>query len=51
MVQYHKNSEDGAIATAYFEEGIPAELLKLIQNYELTEFEIDCIEVCPCCGK
>ena len=51
MVQYHKNSEDGAIATAYFEDGVPTELLKLIQNYELTEFELDCIEVCPCCGK
>lgn len=51
MVQYHKNSEDGAIATAYFVDGVPEELLYVIQNYILTDFEIDCIEVCPCCGK
>lgn len=50
MVQYHKGSEDGAIATAYFEDGIPSKLLDNIQNYELTDFEIECFEVCPCCG-
>lgn len=50
MVQYHKDSEDGAIATAYFAEGVPEELLYVIQNYILTDFEIDGIEVCPCCG-
>jgi hypothetical protein len=51
MVQHHKDSEDGAIATVYFADGVPEELLYVIQNYILTDFEIDCIEVCPCCGK
>jgi len=51
VVQYHKDSEDGAIATAYFAEGVPEQLLADVQNYVISDFEIDGIEVCPCCGK
>lgn len=50
VVQYHKDREASGIATAYFLEGVPTELLYVIQNYVLTEFELECIEVCSCCG-
>lgn len=50
VVTYHKESADGAIATAYFLEGLPEKLLAAVQNYVLTDFEVLCAEVCPCCG-
>ena len=49
VIQHHKGTDE--IATAYFLDGVPTQLLSDIQNYVLAEFEIDCIEVCPCCGK
>lgn len=54
VVTLHKESEDGALATAYFlddVDGIPAKLLAAVQNYDLTDFEVVCAEVCPCCGR
>lgn len=49
VVSYHKELSE--IATAYFVDGIPQKLLADVQNYVLADFEIECIEVCPCCGK
>jgi len=51
VIQHHKNSEDGAIVTAYFLEGLPENLRTDILNTVISDFELDCIEVCPCCGK
>ena len=50
VVQYHHNSEDGAIATVYFVDGIYGGLIADIQNYVISDFEVD-VEVCPCCGR
>lgn len=50
VVQYHHNSEDGAIATVYFVDGIYGGLIADIQNNIISDFEVD-VEVCPCCGK
>lgn len=50
IVVYHQERTDGALATAYFVEGIPGKLLADIQNYVITDFEIEG-EVCPCCGR
>lgn len=49
VVQYHDNNSE--IATVYFLEGIPKELLANVQNYVLANFEVEYIEVCPCCGR
>lgn len=51
VVTYHTSScHDGAIATAYFVDGIPEKLLADVQNYVIDSFVIDVIEVCPHCG-
>lgn len=50
VVQHHKDREVNGIATAYFIDGIPEKLVSAVQNYVLTEFELECVEVCPCCG-
>lgn len=50
IVQYHHNSEDGAIATVYFVDGLYGKLFADIQNYIISDFEVEC-DVCPCCGR
>lgn len=51
IVTYHKDCLDGAIATAYFVEGVPEKLLADIQNYVIDDFEITFTEYCPHCGN
>lgn len=48
VVQYHKCDEE--IATVYFLEGLPENLRTDILNTVISDFELECIEVCPCCG-
>ncbi len=51
VVVYHKERSDGAVATAYFLEGLPEKVHLDVQNYILADFEVTYTEVCPCCGK
>ena len=49
LVQHHKGTDE--IATAYFLDDIPDKFLADVQNYVVSDFELECIEICPCCGK
>ena len=51
IVTYHKNRTDGAIATAYFVDGIPEKLRTDVLNSIIDSFEITYTEVCPHCGN
>jgi hypothetical protein len=48
VVSYHKGLSE--IATAYFINGLPEKVRTDVMNYILDQFEIECVEVCPCCG-
>lgn len=49
-VGYHLKSTEGAIATAYFVNGIPEQLRTDVLNYIISDFKVTCIEICPHCG-
>ena len=50
VVGCHYNSEDASIATAYFVDGLPEEILLDVMDYKLSEFEVTYSAPCPCCG-
>lgn len=50
IVSYHYKSEDGAIATIYFVDGVFGKVISDVQNYILGDFELE-VDVCPCCGR
>ncbi|MBQ3045125.1 MAG: hypothetical protein IJD49_04150 [Clostridia bacterium] len=50
VVGCHYNSEDASIATAYFVDGLPEEILLDVLDYKLSEFEVTYSAPCPCCG-
>ena len=50
VVVYHKDRSNGEIATAYFVDGLPEEILLDVMDYKLSEFEVTYQAPCPCCG-
>jgi hypothetical protein len=48
LVSYHKGMTE--IATAYFVDGLPENVRTAVLSGTVDQFEVECVEVCPCCG-